>query len=109
MNLGKLQVVDDELPETEHDFSVDVIVTSDEVIEYGPPRRPTEIVLKHLTQEKIAAIPVLAGLGNVFEKLIDGRRLDGVEDVRTSTVDRWCRSSLLRIVGRWHRSDVAPE
>src|SRR5690606_6369057 len=34
-----LQVVGDELPETKHDFSVDLIVTPDEVIECGPPRR----------------------------------------------------------------------
>src|SRR6266545_1220701 len=60
----QLQVVDDELPETEHDFSVDMIVTPDEVIECGPPRRPNGIVLRHLTEEKIAAIPVLAGLSS---------------------------------------------
>lgn len=31
-----LQVVDDELPETKHDFSVDLIVTPDKVIECPP-------------------------------------------------------------------------
>jgi len=35
-----LQVVDEALPETEHDFSVDLIVTPGEVIECVPPRRP---------------------------------------------------------------------
>lgn len=55
-----LQVVDDDLPETEHDFSVDLIVTPDEVIECGPPRRPEGLLREHLEQEKIAAIPVLA-------------------------------------------------
>jgi 5-formyltetrahydrofolate cyclo-ligase len=55
----QLQVVDDELPETEHDFSVDLIVTPEEVIQCGPPRRPTGIMLEHLTSEKIAAIPAL--------------------------------------------------
>lgn len=56
----QLQVVDTELPETEHDFSVDVIVTPDEVIRCGPPRRPSGIVLEHLTEEQRQKIPVLA-------------------------------------------------
>ncbi|KWW98679.1 5-formyltetrahydrofolate cyclo-ligase [Carbonactinospora thermoautotrophica] len=55
-----LQVVDGPLPETEHDFSVDLIVTPDEVIECAPPRRPRGILWDHLSAEKIAAIPVLA-------------------------------------------------
>lgn len=54
-----MQVVDEPLPETEHDFSVDLIVTPDEVIECGPPRRPSDLYWDHLTEEKIAAIPVL--------------------------------------------------
>lgn len=58
----QLQVVDDELPETEHDFSVDLIVTPDEVIRCGPARRPSGIVLSHLSTEKVAEIPVLAAL-----------------------------------------------
>lgn len=55
-----LQVISEALPETEHDFSVDLIVTPDEVIECGPPRRPGGLYWEHLTAEKIAAIPVLA-------------------------------------------------
>ena len=55
------QVVDDELPETEHDFSVDLIVTPDDVIECGPSRRPSGLIWEHLGSEKIAAIPALAG------------------------------------------------
>lgn len=55
-----LQVVDDDLPETEHDFSVDLIITPDEVIRCGPPRRPVGLIWEHLTPEKIAAIPTLA-------------------------------------------------
>ncbi|NIJ10473.1 5-formyltetrahydrofolate cyclo-ligase [Saccharomonospora amisosensis] len=55
-----LQVVDDELPETEHDFRVDLIVTPDEVIPCGPPKRPTGLIWEHLSPDKIAAIPVLA-------------------------------------------------
>lgn len=55
-----LQIVDDELPETEHDFSVDVIVTRDEVITCDTPRRPRGLIWADLSPEKIAAIPVLA-------------------------------------------------
>ncbi|MGH3833431.1 MAG: 5-formyltetrahydrofolate cyclo-ligase [Pseudonocardiaceae bacterium] len=55
-----LQVVDDELPETGHDFRVDVIVTPDDVIMCGAPRRPPGLVWSDLSAEKIAAIPVLA-------------------------------------------------
>jgi 5-formyltetrahydrofolate cyclo-ligase len=54
-----LQVVDEALPETEHDFSVDLVVTPDEVIECGPPRRPGGLYWEHLTEDKIAAIPLL--------------------------------------------------
>jgi len=55
-----LQVLDESLPETRHDFSVDLIVTPDETITCGPPRRPTGILWDHLTADKIAAIPALA-------------------------------------------------
>lgn len=55
-----LQVIDDPMPETEHDFSVDLIVTPDEVIECEPQRRPTGLYWNNLTPAKIAAIPLLA-------------------------------------------------
>ncbi len=55
----QLQVVDEEIPETEHDFSVDLIVTSDEVIECPNRRRPHGLVWNDLTAEKIEAIPAL--------------------------------------------------
>lgn len=55
-----LQVVDEDIPETEHDVSVDYIVTPDEVIHCTNPRRPPGLVWTDLTPEKIAAIPVLA-------------------------------------------------
>ncbi|MEW2547520.1 5-formyltetrahydrofolate cyclo-ligase [Streptomyces sp. NPDC047002] len=55
-----LQVVDEDIPETEHDFSVDYIVTPDEVIECGNRRRPRGLVWGDLSAEKIASIPVLA-------------------------------------------------
>jgi 5-formyltetrahydrofolate cyclo-ligase len=55
-----LQVLDEELPETEHDFRVDRIVTPDEVA--PEPKRPPGILWSHLDDEKIAAIPVLRRL-----------------------------------------------
>lgn len=55
-----LQILDEDLPETEHDFSVDIIVTADEVIHCRTPRRPSGIVPSHLTAEKLPAIPALA-------------------------------------------------
>jgi 5-formyltetrahydrofolate cyclo-ligase len=55
-----LQVVDEPLPETEHDFSVDFIVTPTQVIECGPPRRPAGLYWDHLDPAKISAIPALA-------------------------------------------------
>jgi len=55
-----LQVIDDAIPETEHDFSVDLIVTPDEVIQCEPQRRPTGLYWNTLTPAKIAAIPVFA-------------------------------------------------
>lgn len=56
----ELQVVDDELPETEHDFGVDVIVTPDRVIHCVSPKRPDGVVPDHLDDEKIREIPALA-------------------------------------------------
>ncbi len=58
----QLQVIDDDLPESEHDFSVELVVTPDGVIRCGPPRRPSGIVLEHLSDEKTAEIPALAAL-----------------------------------------------
>jgi 5-formyltetrahydrofolate cyclo-ligase len=55
-----LQVLDQELPETEHDFRVDVIVTPEGVIRSSDRSRPPGIMWDHLDQEKIDAIPVLA-------------------------------------------------
>ncbi|WP_344055230.1 5-formyltetrahydrofolate cyclo-ligase [Streptomyces thermoalcalitolerans] len=55
-----LQVIEEDIPETEHDFSVDYIVTPDDVIPCPNRRRPSGLVWNDLTAEKIAAIPVLA-------------------------------------------------
>jgi 5-formyltetrahydrofolate cyclo-ligase len=58
-----LQIVRGEpLPETGHDFRVDVIVTPDEVIRTPAPRRPPGIVWDHLTEDKISAVPALQHL-----------------------------------------------
>ncbi|WP_433533455.1 5-formyltetrahydrofolate cyclo-ligase [Micromonospora sp. CA-263727] len=59
-----LQVVDDELPETRHDFSVDLIVTPDQVIRCGPSRRPAGLYWDSLSRKKIETIPILAALAN---------------------------------------------
>jgi len=40
--VDELQVVKDDLPEEEHDFRVDLIVTPDRVVECREPRRPGE-------------------------------------------------------------------
>ncbi len=54
-----LQLLDEDLPETEHDFRVDVIVTPTSVVRTPRPRRPPGILWDHLDAEKRAAIPVL--------------------------------------------------
>jgi 5-formyltetrahydrofolate cyclo-ligase len=55
-----LQVLDEHIPETAHDFSVDLIVTTHEVIRCDPPRRPAALDWDQLPADKVAAIPVLA-------------------------------------------------
>ena len=55
-----LQLLRDALPETEHDFRVDLIVTPQETLRTPSPRRPQGILWSHLSREKIASIPVLA-------------------------------------------------
>ncbi|MGH2719997.1 MAG: 5-formyltetrahydrofolate cyclo-ligase, partial [Actinomycetota bacterium] len=55
-----VQVLDEALPETEHDFRVDLIVTPDETIRCPRGQRPAGIIWEHLDEERIAAIPALA-------------------------------------------------
>lgn len=55
-----LQVLEDPIPETGHDFRVDVVVTPHEVIWCDTPQRRGGLDWASLTAEKIAAIPVLA-------------------------------------------------
>lgn len=55
-----LQIVDEEIPMTEHDIPLTAIVTPAEVVEIPPHyRRPEGIYWSMLPQEKIDAIPVL--------------------------------------------------
>jgi 5-formyltetrahydrofolate cyclo-ligase len=58
--IHELQVLDEELPEDNHDFRVDLIITPERVIKCGPAKRPAGLSWDNLTPEKIAAIPVLA-------------------------------------------------
>jgi 5-formyltetrahydrofolate cyclo-ligase len=57
-----LQITDDDLPETEHDFRVDLIVTPDEVIRIAERHRKRSpgILWDHLDADKRSTIPVLS-------------------------------------------------
>jgi 5-formyltetrahydrofolate cyclo-ligase len=57
-----LQLIDGDLPETPHDFRVDIIVTPDEIIRTTHRRRPRGIIWDDLDEEKISEIPVLRRL-----------------------------------------------
>jgi 5-formyltetrahydrofolate cyclo-ligase len=56
----ELQVVSEQLPETAHDFSVDLIVTPERRIQCGPARRRTGLLWEQLGASKIGTIPFLA-------------------------------------------------
>jgi 5-formyltetrahydrofolate cyclo-ligase len=53
------QVLSGPLPETAHDFRVDLVVTPDEVIRTGARSRPAGLLWDHLDEEKIESIPEL--------------------------------------------------
>jgi 5-formyltetrahydrofolate cyclo-ligase len=55
-----LQVLDEELPETPHDFRIDRIATPTRVLVCPPAPRPRGILWDDLDAEKIASIPALA-------------------------------------------------
>jgi 5-formyltetrahydrofolate cyclo-ligase len=57
-----LQVLDEDLPETDHDFRVDRVVTSEEVIRCRRVRRPAGILWDHLDDARIESIPALRSL-----------------------------------------------
>ncbi|MBJ7599684.1 5-formyltetrahydrofolate cyclo-ligase [Candidatus Nephthysia bennettiae] len=58
----QLQVLDEELPETDHDFRVDLVVTPVETIVGGSGRRPAGILWEHLDPDKVDEVPVLREL-----------------------------------------------
>jgi 5-formyltetrahydrofolate cyclo-ligase len=56
----ELQVLDEHLPELDHDFRVDLVITPYRVIECERARRPSGIDWTRLGPGLLAAIPVLA-------------------------------------------------
>jgi 5-formyltetrahydrofolate cyclo-ligase len=55
-----LQIVDEVLPETDHDFRIDFIVAPDEIIPtHREGGRPKGIISEHLAEQKISEIPIL--------------------------------------------------
>ncbi|MDP4506816.1 5-formyltetrahydrofolate cyclo-ligase [Nonomuraea turcica] len=54
-----LQVVDEPLPETAHDFRVDLIVTEKDIITCPRSPRPSGVIWSSMPADKIAAIPIL--------------------------------------------------
>jgi 5-formyltetrahydrofolate cyclo-ligase len=55
-----LQLLDEQLPETAHDFRVDIVVTPNDVVRTPAQRRSPGVLWEHLDDEAIDAIPVLA-------------------------------------------------
>jgi 5-formyltetrahydrofolate cyclo-ligase len=55
-----VQLLDEPLPETSHDFRVDLIVTPTRVLRCARAPRPRGLLWDQLDPEKIAAIPALA-------------------------------------------------
>lgn len=55
-----VQLLDEDLPETGHDFRVDIVVTPDEVVRTSAQRRRGRIDWSELDDEQLAAIPALA-------------------------------------------------
>lgn len=55
-----LQIMEHDLPETDHDFRIDFIVTPAEIIQtYRQGGRPPGIIRDHLTGQNISEIPIL--------------------------------------------------
>ena len=54
-----VQLLEEDLPDTTHDFRVDLIVTPDEVVRCRRAHRPRGVIASHLDREAAAKIPVL--------------------------------------------------
>ena len=55
-----LQIIEGGLPETDHDFRIDFIITPKEVIKtQRQGGRPQGMIRDHLTEEKVSDIPIL--------------------------------------------------
>lgn len=64
-----LQLLDTDLPETDHDFRVDWTATPDEILRSPHhDHRPPTIHWEHLTKDKVAAIPALGRLAAQLNK-----------------------------------------
>jgi 5-formyltetrahydrofolate cyclo-ligase len=65
-----LQVIDDEIPMTEHDIPLDAIITPDGVVSINKSRypRPRGIYWQFLSEEKIDEIPILKCERNIRAK-----------------------------------------
>ncbi|GGL21123.1 5-formyltetrahydrofolate cyclo-ligase [Mangrovihabitans endophyticus] len=55
-----LQLIHDPIPETPHDFPIDLIVTPDHTLTCPRRPRPTGLLTDHLTTDLITAIPALS-------------------------------------------------
>jgi 5-formyltetrahydrofolate cyclo-ligase len=54
-----LQLLEEDLPETDHDFRVDLVVMPAETVVAPEPRRPPGLIWEHLDRDRLDAIPVL--------------------------------------------------
>ncbi|MET8463988.1 5-formyltetrahydrofolate cyclo-ligase [Micromonospora zamorensis] len=58
--IHQAQLLDDELPDADHDFSVDLAITPNEVVACRPNRgRPSGIIRSNLRQDQLDSIPIL--------------------------------------------------
>jgi len=58
----ELQVVDEDVPLGDHDVPMDLLVTPERLVETGAGAKPDGIAWNTLSEEKIAAIPILQRL-----------------------------------------------